>query len=66
MSNHFIATVPVKFNDNGQERTRFQRVGAMFCNTRDDGSVIFNLKLDFPIGATELVMFEPKSDTPQD
>ena len=29
MTNHYVATVPVKFTDtDGQERTRFQRVGA--------------------------------------
>ena len=34
MTNHYVATVPVKFTDtDGQERTRFQRVGAMFRNT---------------------------------
>ena len=36
MTNHYVATVPVKFTDtDGQERTRFQRVGAMFRNTRN-------------------------------
>jgi len=30
MTSHYVATVPVKFTDNdGQERTRFQRVGAI-------------------------------------
>ena len=45
MTNHYVATVPVKFTDNeGQERTRFQRVGAMFRNTRNgDGSEFFSL-----------------------
>ncbi len=34
MTNHYVATIPVKFTDtDGQERTRFQRVGAMFRNT---------------------------------
>lgn len=46
MTNHYVATVPVKFTDtDGQERTRFQRVGAMFRNTRNgDGSEFFSLK----------------------
>lgn len=31
MTNHYVAAAPVKFTDNdGQGRTRFQRVGAMF------------------------------------
>ena len=35
MTNHYVATVPVKYTDaEGQERTRFQRVGALFRNTR--------------------------------
>ena len=52
MTNHYVATVPVKYTDGeGQERTRFQRVGAMFRNTRNgDGSEFFSLKLDFPVG----------------
>ena len=56
MTNHYVATVPVKFTDtDGQERTRFQRVGAMFRNTRNgDGSEFFSLKLDFPVAVSEL------------
>ncbi len=70
MTNHYVATVPVKFTDNeGQERTRFQRVGAMFRNTRNggDGSEFFSLKLDFPpVAVQELVMFPPSSKEPQE
>jgi len=68
MSNHFIVTVPVKFKDNdGQDKNRFQRVGVMFHNRRDDGTDMFNLKLDFPVGATELVIFQPRDkDAPTD
>ncbi len=67
MTNHYVATVPVKFTDNdGQERTRFQRVGAMFRNTRNgDGSEFFSLKLDFPVAVSELVMFPPSSREPR-
>ena len=55
MTNHYVATVPVKFTDtDGQERTRFQRVGAMFRNTRGgDGSEFFSLKLDFPVAVNQ-------------
>ena len=68
MTNHYVATVPVKYTDNdGAERTRFQRVGAMFRNTRNgDGSEFFSLKLDFPVGVQELVMFPPSSKEPQE
>ena len=66
MTNHYVATVPVKFTDNdGQERTRFQRVGAMVRNTRQgDGSEFFSLKLDFPVAVQELVMFPPSAKEP--
>ena len=67
MTNHYVATVPVKFTDNeGQERTRFQRVGTMFRNTRNgDGSEFFSLKLDCPVAGSELVMFPPSAKDPQ-
>jgi len=67
MTNHYIATVPVRFTDNdGQERPRFQRVGAMFRNTRNgDDSEFFSLKLDFPVAVSELVMFPHSSKEPQ-
>lgn len=57
---HYTLTVPVTYTDNGQEKTRFQRVGVLFQNTRDNGEEIYNIKLDFPVGATELVAFPPK------
>ena len=42
MTNHYVATVPVKFTDtDGQERTRFQRVGAMFRNTRNGDCLLY-------------------------
>jgi len=68
MTNHFVATVPVKFTDSeGEVHTRFQRVGAMFRNTRNgDGSEFFNLKLDFPVAVSELVMFPPSAKEPQE
>lgn len=60
---HYTLTVPVKFDDNGTDKTRYQRVGAIFENTRQGtGEKIFSIKLDFPVGATELVAFTPKSD----
>ena len=68
MTNYYVATVPVKYTDGeDQERTRFQRVGAMFRNTRNgDGSEFFSLKLDFPVGVPEQVMFPPSSKEPQE
>ena len=68
MTTHYVATVPVRFTDNeGQERTGFQRVGAMFHNTRTGGgAVFFSLKLDFPVAVQELVMFPPGSEEPRE
>ena len=68
MTTQFVATVPVKFTDaEGEIRTRFQRVGAMFRNTRTgDGTEFFSLKLDFPVTVEELGMFPPSSKEPQD
>lgn len=68
MTKHFIATVPVTYKDaQGQEKTRFNRVGALFENSRrDSGEVFYQLKLDFPVGVTELVIFPPNSREPQE
>ena len=52
-------TVPVTFTQNGEQKTRYQRVGTVFENTRDDGTKVLSVKLDFPVGATELVGFVP-------
>jgi len=42
MTNHYVATVPVKFTDtDGQERTRFQRVrlGSCFSLTKNGQTI---------------------------
>ena len=55
---HYTLTVPVKGKD---DVTRYPRVGVMFRNThRETGDEMFSLKLDFPVGVTELVAFPPK------
>lgn len=65
---HYTLTVPVKFDDNGIDKTRYQRVGVVFENTRQGtGEKILSIRLDFPVGATELVAFTPKQgDISQD
>ncbi len=56
---HYIVTVPVTGKDGVQ---RYPRVGAMFENhNRETGEVFYSVKLDFPMGATELVAFPPRS-----
>lgn len=58
----YILTVPVKYEDNGTEKTKFTRVGAVFENERTEtGEVYLNIKLDFPVAVTELVAFQPKA-----
>ena len=57
---HYVLTVPVEGRDG---TTRYHRVGVIFENTkRDTGEKILSVKMDFPVGATELVGFLPKSD----
>ena len=54
-------TAPVAFVQNGEQKTRYTRVGTIFENLREDGSKCLSVKLDFPVGATELVAFEPRA-----
>ena len=55
---HFTITVPVKGKDN---TVRYPRVGALFENhNRTTGEVFYTIKLDFPVGAVEMVAFPPK------
>ena len=57
----YNVTVPVEYTRNGQTQRRFTKVGAAFVNTRKDtGEEFLSIKLNFPIGATELVAFLPK------
>jgi len=61
---HFTLTVPTTYKDNGTEKRRYTRVGAMFENTRKDtGEVFYSIKLDFPVAVSELVAFPPKART---
>ena len=56
---HYVLTVPVKGSDG---TTRYPRVGVVFENTkRETGEKFLSLKLNYPVGATELVAFLPKS-----
>ncbi|MDU9005412.1 hypothetical protein [Sedimentitalea todarodis] len=64
---NFVLTVPVTFTKDGQEKTTYRRVGAVFENTkRDTGETYLSIKLDFPIAVTELVAFQPKSREGED
>ena len=64
---HYILTIPVKFMKDGQEQTTYRRVGAVFENTRNEtGEVFLTIRLDFPVGATELVAFQPKPKDGED
>ncbi len=66
---NYILTIPVAYTDKADvEKKTFRRVGVVFENTRNDGSgeKLLNIKLDFPIGVTELVGFPPKADETAD
>ena len=55
---YFTITAPVKGKD---DKTRYPRVGVLFENhNRETGEVFYTIKLDFPVGVTELVAFPPK------
>lgn len=58
MSNYLTVTVPVTGKDN---KTRYRRVGAAFYN-REGSKAHMSLKLDFPVGAAEFVLFEPRAN----
>ncbi len=66
MANHYTITAPVKSKDG---KTRYPRVGVLFENhNRETGEVFYTIKLDFPVGVTELVAFPPKprdEETPE-
>ena len=59
---HFALTVPVEYaTRDGGKKTTYRRVGAVFQNARSDtGEPYLSIKLDFPVGATELVAFPPR------
>lgn len=59
---NYIITVPVTYKDkSGKDQTSYRRVGMAFENTKKDtGETFLSLKLDFPVGVTELVAFQPK------
>ncbi|MDE0694930.1 MAG: hypothetical protein F4Y03_18785 [Alphaproteobacteria bacterium] len=62
---HFNVVVPVTGNDG---KTRYRRVGALFENaSRETGEIFYKVKLDFPVGVTELLAFPPRADeVPED
>ncbi len=63
----YTLNVPVKYDDNGTEKTSFRRVGAVFENQRRESDETFlSIKLDFPVGATELVAFPAKAGDDSD
>ncbi|WP_419739488.1 hypothetical protein [Ruegeria sp.] len=55
---HFTVHVPVAGKDG---KTRYPRVGVLFENTnRNTGEIYHTIRLDFPVGATELRAFVPR------
>ena len=55
----YTLTVPYEYQKNGSTERRFRRVGAVFENTRQNtGETFLSIKLDFPVGVTELVAFQ--------
>ena len=59
---HYVLTVPVTYTRDGEEKTSYRRVGAIFQNQRKGSDeTLLQVRLDFPVGATELVAFPPRS-----
>ena len=58
----YTLNVPVEYTTrDGGKKTSYRRVGAVFENARKDtGETFLSIKLDFPVGATELVAFQPR------
>ena len=58
----YTLNVPVEYTTrDGGKKTTYRRVGAVFENARKDtGETFLSIKLDFPVGATELVAFQPR------
>lgn len=58
----YTLMVPVTYESGTETRTSFRRVGAVFENARKDtGETFLSIRLDFPVGVTELIAFPPKS-----
>ena len=54
---HYTIVVPVDVGD----RTHYRRVGALFENAnRETGEIYYRIKLDFPVGTTEMLAFPPR------
>ena len=59
---HYVLTVPVTYTRDGEEKTSYRRVGAIFQNQRKGSDeTLLQVRLDFPVGVTELVAFSPRS-----
>ena len=58
---NYVLTVTVTYMKDGQEKTTYRRVGAVFENTKaETGEAFLSIKLDFPVAVTELVAFQPR------
>lgn len=62
----YILKVPVGYEQNGTKHTSYRSVGVIFENySRETGEPYLTVRLDFPVGATELVAFPPKAAEPE-
>ena len=60
---HYNVVVPHQVG----EKTHYTKVGALFENVNQaTGETFYKLKLDFPVGVTELLAYPPRaSDAPR-
>lgn len=60
MSERLDVLIASKYQQNGQEKTRYQRVGAAFPTKNGGWSVKFDAPTVIVPGMADLVMFPPK------
>ena len=62
MATRMNVTIPVKYTKKGddKESVTYTTVGSAFLNEKDGQISSISVKLDFPVGVDELVLFPPK------
>lgn len=59
--------VPVAYTKDGAEKTSYRRVGTVFENKRrNSDETLLNIRLDYPVGVTDLVAFPARSSKEDD
>lgn len=54
---HRIVIKTGEYEKDGAKKSNYTTIGAAWTHTPDNGEPILNIKLEFPVGATELTLF---------